>query len=97
MKQEPADKFMGRDHQCFNRIVFRSVSVLKANLTIINRFDSVVRYGNTMRISAKILKDLFGTGKGTFGIGQPFDHKKRPDKAIKLLFASVFFKLTRQR
>ena len=91
MKQEPADKFIGGELQCFDRVVVSPVPVCKTDLIIIYGLYPVVGYGNTMGIAAKILKDLFRTSKGTFGIGKPFDLEKRLNKAVELPFGFMFY------
>ena len=97
MKQKPADKFIGSDLQYFDRVVVSPVSVFKTDLIIIDGFYPVVGYGDSMSITAKILKDLLRPCKWTFGIGEPLDHKKRSNKIVKRFWLVVFCQLTRQR
>ncbi len=87
---------MGGDLQCFDRVVVCSVPVFKTNLVIIYGLYPVIGYGNTMSIAAKVLKDLLRASKGTFGVGNPFDFKKRSDKVVESLFAAVFCNFTDQ-
>ncbi len=61
-------------------VVSRSIPVFKSNGAVINGFDSIVGYGDPMRISAKIFKYLFRSGKGTFGICYPFCFENRTNQ-----------------
>jgi hypothetical protein len=57
-------------------VVSGSIPVFKSDGVVINGFDSIVGYGDPMRISAKIFKYLLGSGKGAFGIRYPFCFEK---------------------
>ena len=96
MKQKSTDKFRGRDDHFFGCVVIGSVSVFKTDLIVIYRFYPIIRYGNTMRIAAKIFKDLLRAGKWSLGVDEPFDTKKKSDKTAERRFVFVIRKFAWQ-
>ncbi len=72
MKQESTDELIGIKGHFFDFIVFFPIQVGKSNPAVINGDDPIVRYGNPVSVAAKILKHLFGAGKRTLCIGDPF-------------------------
>jgi len=71
VKQESADKLLGRYSHLLALITIATVSVPEGDKTILDFHDAVVGNGNAMRISAEIIKHLVRTVERCLGIHNP--------------------------
>jgi len=72
MKEEPPDKFIGLQRQGFLTVPVGIISPEERNLAVLDREDAVIADGDSMGISAEVLKDPLGAIERWFAIDDPF-------------------------
>ena len=83
VKQETSDEFISFQAHDLLFIVVCIIFILKADLIIFHRKDSVIRDRDTMGIPSEIADELFGSSKGWFCIDNPVFLVNRPEVIIK--------------
>lgn len=72
MHEKPADKFFRSQRHYFFPLSITVVPPAESNLSIIFRYNPVVRNSNSVRISAQIFNHTFSIAKRWFAVHYPF-------------------------
>jgi len=71
MKKEPPDKFIGLQGQGLLTVTVGIISPEKRNMAVPDSEDAVIADGDSMGISAEVLKDPLGAIEGRFAVDDP--------------------------
>jgi hypothetical protein len=91
MKQEPADKLIGLEGHGFLAVMVGIISPEEGNLVVPEGEEAVIADGDSVGISAEVLKDPLGAIEGGFAIDDPFLQVERPLKGLEV---SGIFEMT---
>ena len=71
MKKEPSDKLVGLKGHGFLTVMVSIIPPEEGNFAVLEGEDAVITDGNSMGISAEVLKDPLGAIEGGFAIDDP--------------------------
>jgi hypothetical protein len=71
MKKEPPDKFIGLQRQGLLTVPVGIISPEKRNMAVPDSEDAVIADGDSMGISAEVLKDPLAAIEGRFAVDDP--------------------------
>ncbi len=71
MKKEPPDKFSGLQRHDLLTVPVGIISPEERNLAVLDREDAVIADGDSMGISAEVLKDPLDAIEGRFTVDDP--------------------------
>ena len=71
MKKEPPDKFIGLQRHGFLTVPVGIISPEERNMAIPDSEDAIIADGDSMGISAEVLKNPFGAIEGRFAVDDP--------------------------
>jgi len=71
MKKEPPDKFIGLQRHGLLTVPVGIISPEKRNMAVLDSEDTVIADGDSMGISAEVLKDPLGAIEGRFAVDDP--------------------------
>jgi hypothetical protein len=71
MKEEPSDKFIGLQRHGLLTVPVGIISPEERNMAVLDSEDAVIADGDSMGISAEVLKDPLGAIEGRFAIDDP--------------------------
>jgi len=91
VEQEPPEKlFGGNRHQPLLALV-SVVLPAEGDLVVGKVHNSVVGYGDAMRVAGQVMKDMFGPAEGSFGVDHPILTEHRPQESMEgFLFSEPF-------
>ena len=91
MKQEPSDKLIGLEGHGFLMVMVGIISPEEGNLAVLEGEDAVIADGDSVGISAEVLKDPLGAIEGRFAIDDPL---LTVERSLKGLEVSRIFEMT---
>ena len=91
MKKEPADKLVGLEGHGFLVVMVGIIAPEEGNLVVPEGEEAVIADGDSVGISAEVLKDPLGAIEGGFAIDDPLLPVERPLKGFEI---SEIFEMT---
>ena len=91
MQQEPSDKLIGLEGHGFWVVMVGIISPEEGNLAVLEGENTIVADGDSVSISAEVLKDPPGAIEGRFAIDDPLLPVER---SLKGLEVSRIFEMT---
>jgi hypothetical protein len=91
MKQEPSDKLIGLEGHGLLEVMVGIISPKEGNLAVPEGEEAVIADGDSVGISAEVLKDPLGAIEGRFAIDDPLLPVER---SLKGLEVSRIFEMT---
>ena len=83
MKQEPSDKLLGLERHHLLLIPVSIITPAKRNGAVFSRQDTVIADGDSVGISAEVLKYPFGPVERRLAVDDPFLMVKPPSEPLK--------------
>ena len=71
MKKEPSDKFVGLEGHGLLTVMVGIIPPEEGNLAVLDGENAVITDGDSMGISAEVLKDPLGAIEGRFAVDDP--------------------------
>jgi len=94
VKQEPANELVGRQRHRLSLVGVAAIPIGECDDAVFNREDAVVGDGDAMGVSADVVQNRSGAGKGALGIDHPVLGVELSKKAAKGRFRGEARRLT---
>jgi hypothetical protein len=91
MKKEPADKLVGLEGHCLLVVMVGIIAPEEGNLIVPEGEEAVIADGDSVGVSAEVLKDPLGAIEGEFAIDDPLLPIER---SLKVFEVSGIFEMT---
>ena len=84
MKKEPADKLVGLEGHGLLPVMVGIIPPAEGNFAVLDGADAVITDGDSMGISAEVLKDPLGAIEGRFAIDDPLFLVEMPPEGLEV-------------